>query len=180
MMEYLDIVDEQGHPTGEIVERTLAHEQGIRHRTSHVWLLRRKDEQIEILLQKRSANKDSYPNCYDISSAGHIPAGSSYTASAIRELQEELGIIAKEQDLHQIGISYSDSYHIFHDKPFHNVQVSKVFVLWYDGDFSLQEEELSEVRWINLDECIEHVKNNDFLHCIKLSELEMIKAYLHQ
>lgn len=180
MMEYLDIVDEQGHPTGEIVERTLAHEQGIRHRTSHVWLLRKQNDHIEILLQKRSANKDSYPNCYDISSAGHIPAGSSYTASAIRELQEELGVMAKEQDLHQIGISYSDSYHIFHDKPFHNVQVSKVFVLWYDGDFSLQEEELSEVRWIDLDECITHVQNNDFLHCIKLSELEMIKEYLQR
>ena len=49
-MEYLDIVDELGNPTGEIVERAIAHEKGIRHRTSHVWLLRKKDDKIEILI----------------------------------------------------------------------------------------------------------------------------------
>lgn len=177
-MEYLDVVDKQGNPTGEIVERTIAHRQGIRHRTSHVWILRQNEGRVEILLQKRSADKDSYPNCYDISSAGHIPAGSSYEVSAIRELQEELGVTVSVDQLHVIGTSYSDSYHIFHDQPFHNVQVSRVYALWYDGDFILQQEELSEVRWIDLDECIRHVQNNDFLHCIKLSELQMIKDYL--
>ena len=33
-MEYLDIVDEQGQPTGEIISRTLAHTEGIRHTNS--------------------------------------------------------------------------------------------------------------------------------------------------
>ena len=35
-MEILDIVDENGNPTGETVERTVAHKTGVRHRTSHV------------------------------------------------------------------------------------------------------------------------------------------------
>ena len=39
-MELLDVVDENGIPTGETVERSIAHAKGIRHRTSHVWLLR--------------------------------------------------------------------------------------------------------------------------------------------
>jgi hypothetical protein len=39
MMEYLDIVDENGNPTGEKVERAYAHKNGIRHRTAHVWIL---------------------------------------------------------------------------------------------------------------------------------------------
>ena len=43
-MEYLDIVDEQGQPTGEIISRTLAHTKGIRHRTAHIWIVRRKNE----------------------------------------------------------------------------------------------------------------------------------------
>lgn len=38
-MELLDIVDENGCPTGETVERETAHRKGIRHRTSHVWLV---------------------------------------------------------------------------------------------------------------------------------------------
>lgn len=177
-MEYLDIVDEQGNPTGEIVERTIAHQKGIRHRTSHVWILRKKNDQVEILMQKRSLNKDSYPGCYDISSAGHILAGSSYEESALRELKEELGVSVHLDELHLIGITHSDSNHIFHGQPFHNVQVSRVYALWYDGDFVLQEEELSGVCWIALDECVEKVKNNAFKHCIKLSELQMIKDYL--
>lgn len=33
MAEYLDIVDENGIPTGETVERETAHAKGFRHRT---------------------------------------------------------------------------------------------------------------------------------------------------
>ena len=33
-MEILDVVDETGAPTGETVERTEAHREGVRHRTS--------------------------------------------------------------------------------------------------------------------------------------------------
>ena len=91
MAEYLDIVDENGQPTGEIIERSAAHREGIPHRTSHLWLVRELDNQIQILLQKRAMTK-SFPGCYDISSAGHIPAGQDYIPSAVRELKEELGL----------------------------------------------------------------------------------------
>jgi isopentenyldiphosphate isomerase len=82
MSEYLDIVDEHGEPVGRTVERSVAHLEGVRHRTSHLWLLRRRDGRIEVLLQKRALTK-SFPGCYDISSAGHIPAGDDYEASAV-------------------------------------------------------------------------------------------------
>ena len=39
-MEILDVVDETGAPTGETVERAEAHREGVRHRTSHVWIAR--------------------------------------------------------------------------------------------------------------------------------------------
>ncbi|WP_331496835.1 hypothetical protein [Roseburia hominis] len=74
-MELLDIVDEKGNPTGETVPREVAHREGIRHRTAHVWIFRRRGGVVQILLQKRSDNKDSDPGCYDISSAGHILRG---------------------------------------------------------------------------------------------------------
>ena len=45
--ELLDIVDEDGNPTGETVERGRAHREGIRHRTSHVWLLRRRAGRVD-------------------------------------------------------------------------------------------------------------------------------------
>lgn len=102
-MEYLDIVDENGVPTGKIAERTAAHKQGLRHRTSHVWILRERAGKVEVLLQKRSQNKDSFPGCYDISSAGHIPAGVDFIPSALRELKEELGCSVSENELIYCG-----------------------------------------------------------------------------
>ena len=93
--EYLDIVDGEGEPTGRTKARSLVHRDGDLHRTSHVWIARRKGGRLQLLLQKRSRNKDSHPGCYDISSAGHIPAGSDFEDSALRELKEELGVDAE-------------------------------------------------------------------------------------
>lgn len=59
-MEFFDIVDEKGIPTGETIERTQAHEKGVRHRTAHIWIVREQDGKAQLLLQKRSAEKDSF------------------------------------------------------------------------------------------------------------------------
>ena len=113
-MEFLDVSDENGNPTGETVERTVAHEKGILHRTSHVWVLRRRGKAVQVLLQKRCETKDSHPGCFDISSAGHIPAGSDFVSSALRELKEELGICAQENELIFCGRR-----RLFYEKEFH-------------------------------------------------------------
>ena len=57
-MEILDIVDDNGIPTGKTVDRVTAHREGIQHRTAHLWIARRRDGQIELLLQKRCMEKD--------------------------------------------------------------------------------------------------------------------------
>ena len=82
--------------------------------------------------------------------------------------------------LHYIGTSYSDSFHIFHKQPFHNVQVSHVYVLWYDGEMTLQKEEIESVKWLSFEECQRVVFENLIPHCIKKEELEMIKKYLEE
>ena len=173
-MEYLDIVDDFGNPTGEIIERNIAHEKGIQHRTSHVWLIRFSDE-LEILLQKRSMNKDSFPGCYDISSAGHIPAGCSFEESAIRELEEELGIYTDSSKLVECGIRKFEFEKVFHGKSFHDKQISKVFYLeWDSDDFNIQESELEDVIWMPFNECVSKVRSNSIPHCIFMGELEMV------
>lgn len=180
-MEYLDIVDEQGKPTGEVIERVIAHEKGILHRTSHVWLFRKHEGKLEVLLQKRSENKDSFPGCYDISSAGHIPAGVDFVTSALRELEEELGVIARAEDLHLCGqrrIQYQEE---FHGKKFVDNQVSNVYLLFVScevNEFALQESELEEVIWIEFSKCIEGVSHNSISHCIMMEELEILEGAL--
>ena len=177
LMEYLDIVDENGSPTGETVERAYAHKNGISHRTAHVWILRKRADEIQVLLQKRAETK-SFPGCFDISSAGHITAGQDYLESAVRELHEELGITAAESDLVYCGdrrIVWDD---VFFGEEYHDRQFTKVFLLWADveeSDLVLQEEEVSSVRWMGLDECIKGVRENAFKNCIYPEELEMVK-----
>ena len=182
MKEFLDIVDEKGQPTGEIVDRETAHAKGILHRTSHVWIARRRDGKVQILLQKRAEHKSSFPGCYDISSAGHIPAGDSYEGSALRELEEELGVSVKAEELIFCGdrkVVWDD---VFFGKAFHDRQISRVFLLWLDREeaaFTVQESEVDSVRWMDFDACYTGVQKDLFENCIVLEELDMVrKAFL--
>ncbi len=178
MEEIFDIVNESGQPTGYTATRSLAHRKGIRHRTSHVWLVRTKDDRLQILLQKRSDSKDSHPGCYDISSAGHIPAGKDFMESALRELYEELGVQAQPKDLVVCGQRSFEFKKTFHDEVFHDNQVSRVFLTFCDDDedaYILQESEVSEVRWFDFDECVELVTSNSIPHCIFPEELTMVR-----
>lgn len=181
--EIFDVVDENGEPTGEKVTRSKAHEEGIRHRTSHVWIFRMNNGKIEVLLQKRCADKDSFPGCYDISSAGHIPSGSGYVASALRELKEELGIEATMGELTDCGLKRHSFEKEFHGKVFRDNQVSRVFMLWRDlepEEFVVQKEEISEVRWFGFSKCYDAVRENAIPNCIDLSELDMLKRKLDE
>ena len=178
-MEILDIVDVNGIPTGKTVERKTAHREGIQHRTAHLWIARKKGGNIELLLQKRCMEKDSFPGCYDISSAGHIPAGQGFVDSALRELKEELGVTAQPQDLILCGQRSFQFSAVFHGKPFKDNQVSNVYLLWLDRDaeeFTLQKEEISAVRWMPLADCLRNVENGALNSCIFPEELRMVQA----
>ena len=178
-MEWLDVVDAQGRPTGERVSREQAHREGVRHRTAHVWILRKKDGETQILLQKRSDDKDSHPGCYDISSAGHIPAGQAFLPSALRELKEELGVEAAPEQLIYCGQRRFHFESEFHGRPFIDNQVSNVYALWLDReaqDFTLQAEEVSEVRWFAFEDAVRAVAENRIPHCIYPGELELVRA----
>ena len=178
-MEYLDIVDEQGNPTGERAERKKAHLEGIPHRTSHVWLVRLRGGKLEVLLQKRCEKKDSFPGCYDISSAGHIPAGVDFIPSALRELKEELGIEATAEELVYCGDRTVRMDRTFRGIPFHDRQFSRVFFLWRnkteESDFHLQEEEVSSVRWMEFETLLASVRDGSIPNCIAEEELLMLR-----
>ncbi|MCV6630648.1 MAG: NUDIX domain-containing protein [Flavobacteriaceae bacterium] len=89
MDEWIDIIDEQGKPSGKIISKEEAHLQGTLHRTVHIWIV---NNQNEVLLQKRHPQKDTFPNLWDVSVAGHIEAGEFPLDAAIREVKEELGL----------------------------------------------------------------------------------------
>ena len=53
-----------------------------------IWLV----EGTQVLVQKRSFLKDTNPGKLDVSCAGHVSAGACILESAVRELNEELGL----------------------------------------------------------------------------------------
>ncbi len=86
--ELLDVVNERDEVTGRQSRRRV-HQQGLRHRAVHVLVF---NASGHLFLQKRSATKDTFPGAWDSSASGHVDAGESYEACALREIREELGV----------------------------------------------------------------------------------------
>lgn len=182
-LELFDVLDEKGNPTGVIQERGVCHREGDHHATVHMWIVRPYPEKCgwQILLQKRSQDKDSHPGCYDISSAGHISAGASPLPSALRELQEELGLQVAPEDLCPIGLHPGSFDDTFYGIPFHDREFSHVYILKKDvkpEELTLQESEIESVLWMDLEECVKAVQENTIHHCIYPDELQMVQNYL--
>ena len=180
-MEYFDICDGRGEPTGEVVARDVAHREGIRHRTAHVWVVRKVEGRWQALLQKRSAIKDSFPGKYDTSSAGHIPAGDAPLDSALRELGEELGIHAEPEQLHPAGhfdIRYEKE---FHGRTFRDDEYAHVFVYREPVDIdslTLQAEEVERVDWFDVDRLWEELNDRRDVFCVPTPGLAVLREYL--
>jgi len=178
-MELFEERSGDGTPTGTIVERGVAHSEGRCHGTAHIWIARANEKSgCEVLLQKRSAWKDSNPGCYDISSAGHLSAGDTYLEGALREIGEELGIHAEAEELRDLGLLEKVSHGVFYGKPFHDHEVSAVYLYTKPVEaekLHLQESEVEAVRWMDLKECQKAVREGSIPNCIDIRELEMIE-----
>ncbi len=172
-LELLDLLDENGEPSGQVRERTLVHLNGDWHRTSHVWVVRRRgDGGHDLLLQKRSREKDSFGGCYDISSAGHIPAGQDYLESALRELKE---------DLRLVGVHDGRYEGEFHGRIFKNHEKSHVFAYEKPVEIEklkLQKEEVESVKWMRIEDVLAAVKAHDPGYCLFEDEIEMLSEVL--
>lgn len=88
--EVFNIVNEQDEVTGTALRREVHRNPALIHRAIGVLVFVRG----KLLLQKRSATKDTFPDTWTCSVTGHVDAGETYEQAALRELQEEAGIRA--------------------------------------------------------------------------------------
>ena len=156
MSEFFDVLDENGNYTGDVESREACHKVGFWHKAVVVFIINSKGQ---VLLQKRSANKKLWPNMWDMTAGGHVLAGEFGFEAIIREAKEELGIDLNEKDLRFLGSVISE------DKKGEivNRHFNEYFIANKDLDESklkLQEEEVSEVKWVDKEEIIRRVKNN--------------------
>ena len=149
MKEILDLYTEDGELTGQTESRETIHKLGLWHKTAQLWILNSKNE---LLLQFRSPKKDCFPSRWDVSSAGHIPAGHDILGSVIRELSEELGVTANPEEIQHL-FSVVESF-ICQSTGAIDKEIAEVFLLRRDLDRSeinFSDQEVTDVRWIPLD-----------------------------
>ena len=139
-----DVYKDRPVPTGESKTRGVVHQLKIWHRSVHVWLVDPKRSLVA--LQKRSPNKDTFPNRWDISAAGHIGSGDESRPTAVRELAEELGVICVEEDLDFLGTVPAEQADLGGCNCFEDV-----YVLPVDSSatrFAVGEAEVTDASWV--------------------------------
>ncbi len=149
--DIFDIVDENDNVVDR-VPRVEAHAKNLMHRATHVLMFRYACR--EILLQKRSATKDSYPLAYTTSCSGHVDTGEDYDTAVVREMKEETGLDVELADLLKIG------------KILPSAKTGWEFTMVYQmnckGDEKLvaPPSEVEEFKWIAVDDFEKSIKEN--------------------
>lgn len=152
-MELIEIVDKNGNFTGEVMEKEKAHNKNLLHNEVAIFVI---NDQNQVLLQKRSASKRFEPNKWTLC-AGHVDAYESLEDAAIREIKEEIAIEVSKKELHKYGkkelILKDSNSHITY---YYYVKTNKK-----EKEFIVQFEELSEVKWFDIDKVIDMINNGN-------------------
>ena len=175
-MEYIDIIDEEGNKLGTKKTKKEVHEQGLWHRSVHIWVVNSKGE---VLIQKRSPLMDNHPNEWDVSTAGHVSAGEDDITSAMRETEEEIGLKITPKDFILIGIVKQMSKR----EGYINNEINPVYIIKMDLDpnkIIKQEEEVSEVKFIPYKELKNIIENKDPNFVKRPEEYKLLFDYLRK
>lgn len=152
-MELIQIVDKNGNFTGEVMDKEEAHDKNLLHNEVAAFIINGKGQ---VLLQKRSVNKRFNPNKWALC-AGHVDAYESFESAILREIKEEIGIDVNPNEL----MSFGEREFTIRDLNSHITYFYYVKLNLNEKDFIIQEEELSEVKWFDIDKVIEMIKLKD-------------------
>lgn len=151
MEEQVVLISENDEVLG-LMNKLQAHENGILHRAFSVFLF---NDKGEVLLQKRAAEKYHSPNQWTNAVCSHPREGETYLEGAQRRLKEELGIEAME---------LTPKFHFIYKADvggnLWEHELDHVFTGTYNGDFSLNEEEVSEIRYITMQALDQEMESN--------------------
>lgn len=134
-MEWLDVYDANGSPTGRVAERSTFLSKGEYFLCTHVIL---ENTNGLFLIQKRSDTKQTRPGQWDIT-AGAVDTGETSLDGALREAKEEVGLTLPRDQMQFLFRDHRRS--CFHDVWY----VKMPFSL---EDCVMQESEVQDLRLI--------------------------------
>jgi len=171
--ELVQVLDENGNETNKLEQRKVVHDNGIWHNEVSCIVI---NNNKQILLQRRSANKKQYPSCWGLF-AGHVVGYDSLIDAIITEMREELISEIKEENLFLLVPRMKNQR-----------ENNNCFVTCYcavvnkpESEILFQREEIDEVKWFEFDEfkiLVENekgtiFKNNDYYKAI-IAQLEKL------
>jgi len=151
------LVDANDNPKGT-VDKTVAHSgDGILHRAVSVFLVRHVNDKSEILLQKRSSQKQLWPNSWTNTVCTHPAEHESYEMCASRRLHEEMGI-SYPSDNFRVGFRFE--YKANYDAHFSEHELDTVLFGLWDGSPVPDKKEVGKWRWVSVDAMRNEMKTN--------------------
>lgn len=137
MNEYWDLYDEQRRPLGRTHRRGVPLEEGTYHVVVAVWTVNSKGK---LLLTLRSPDKELLPNLWE-NTSGSAVSGEGSRQAALRELEEETGIVIGDEQIEFIGTAV---------KAASFVDIYLVTLNAGQDTVRLQEGETIDWRWVTL------------------------------
>ena len=138
--EWVDWVDEQNRVISA-VPRSRMRREHLPHRASYIFI---EDHDGRLYVQRRTPIKDYCPGMLDACCGGVVQAGESYDLSALRELEEEMGI--RGVSLTPWGTFYTED---------HKGKVwGGIYSCCYEGPLCLQVEEVEYVELMTVEQIL--------------------------
>lgn len=157
--ELIDVLDENGQKTGQVLPIDEVHKQELWHGVAHIWVY---NDRGQILLQLRHPNKSWGGGKWDLAGGGHISSSEAPDVAALRELKEELGLDAKLKELELIGITVAINTTTTTQRSHKGHEWNYITYLNIDiKDVILNEEESAEAKWFYLDEFEADINNGE-------------------
>lgn len=150
MAEILEVLQPDGTPTGQALDKAIIHDQELWHRDTHVWI----SDGQNLLQQQRQFDKSIMPGEWDVSVGGHVTCGETDMDAALRETAEELGLPLTADQLTYIGSLGVDLAMDVNSR--HHRTVGSHFAVVKPGlrldDITVQDSEVAAVRWYPIDQ----------------------------
>ena len=155
-MEKIDLYDNRKELMGKVFDRDSGEpESGEYKLSTHVWIINSKKE---FLIQRRSATRKKNPLKWAFT-GGAVDLGEKSYEGAIREVKEELGILALKENV-ELLLSFK------REKDFvdvwlvrQNVDIKSVVI---------QEDEVCEAKFVDFDKLEHMVMNGEFVPAVDL------------
>lgn len=138
--ELIAWVDESDRLLGAVARSELR-ERGLIGRGTYILLF---NSAGQLCVHRRTQSKAIYPGYWDVAAGGMVQADESYAESAARELEEELGVGGVELTAHEC---------FFFDQTGNRLWCAVFSAVW-DGPLRLQPEEVSEARFIAVEQAL--------------------------